>query len=135
MQVNVVVRSPSSITDTQRLILFCGSTDAAPGVMGPIDDTELGSHYVVPPYMADEQQWQEVAGETIEVLQDDIAVPAARYTRQVGALHGDLHWEPHSPAELTDMRYWINSVANWIPQEGGGAPSYKVFMHTEKPLY
>ena len=134
VQVNVVVRSPSSITETDRLILFCGATVAQPGVRGRIDDSHPGSHYVVPPYLADQPQWQRTGG-GIEVLADDTAIPAARYTAQVGALHADLHWAPHSPGELQDMRYWINNVVQWTPQKEGEPSTYDFFMHSPKPLY
>jgi len=133
VRTNVLVSSPSAIVDTEHLMLFCSSTEAEPGEYHRVDDLRLGAHYVAAPYLAEDQQWKRaVHGQTetrfsIEVVAEDTAIPAARYTSQAVALHGDLHWAPHSPGELTDMRYWINKAGYWVDET-----NHDQFRHTEQ---
>ena len=118
--VAVVAFSPAAIADTTRYIVFCSTTEAPAGNYDRFDDFRLGTHRAVPPYLADEEQWNwgrrrpddpnsartQFAIEAME----DTAIPIGRYTNQCTIFYADGHTEPQAPGALRDQRFWINSA-------------------------
>jgi len=117
----VVAFSPSSIRNTTDYVIFCSSTDAGSGNYRRFPDFQLGSHYVVPPFLAQEEQWNwgrrqasnPDSGRTefaIEAM-TETAIPIGRYTGQAAVLHADLHTAPQAPGALKDQRFWISTAS------------------------
>ncbi len=114
--ISVLVRSPSSIQNPTKLVLFCSTAEHGPGYYHRVDDMELGSHYAAPSFLAEEEQWKWAThggGPTpynLEVVATRTAIPIGRYTGQAAVLHADLHYAPQIPGELIDQRFWINTA-------------------------
>lgn len=128
-RVSVVARSTSSIANPTGYVIFCSSTDVPAGNYHRFTDFQLGSHYVTPPFLAEEEQWNwgrrrpddpdsDRTQFSLEAM-TDTAIPIGRYTGQTAVLYGDGHTEPQAPGALRDQRYWISSADN------------KDYMHTE----
>ena len=54
---------------------------------------------------------------------------ATLFRSKTAALHGDLHYEPHTPGDLTDMRYWVNNAGMWCDDV-----TAELFMQPEQPV-
>jgi hypothetical protein len=108
---NVVVRSPSGIRNSSQMVVFCSAAQRTAGSYSELRNDEPGSHYVVPPILANERVWQidqEIGSpEIIEGL-DTQPVPLGRYTGGVSVLYADLRVTAVEPGDLDDQRMWIN---------------------------
>ncbi|MCP3903743.1 MAG: type II secretion system protein [Planctomycetes bacterium] len=121
-RVNVVARSQSTVRDTSRMVVFCSAARMPAGEYDDIRRDWPGSHYVVPPTVAELGVWgqslQSPGSGMVEVLagyENDTnftPIPVGRHTGQAAVVHADLHTEPHSPGTLDDQRFWINMAAN-----------------------
>jgi prepilin-type N-terminal cleavage/methylation domain-containing protein len=126
-RVSVVARSQSVIRDTSRMVVFCSAARLPPGEYDDIRRDWPGSHYIVPPIVAELRVWgQATSGSGLlqvtagfESDTNFTPVPVGRYTGQASVLHADGHTEPHTPASLDDQRFWVNPA--------GG----RFFKHTE----
>ncbi len=121
----VVVRSISQIRRSTELVVFCSSSEVEPGVYKKWKSDRPGSHLVIPPWLADVEQWgfpggpvgpgggdmQTAVGRgdmwTIEAFLET-SVPIARYTRSSTAVYADGHTANQSAGDLMDMRHWID---------------------------
>lgn len=126
----VVVRSISQIRRSTELVVFCSSSMVEPGVYKKWKSDRPGSHIVIPPWLADEQQWgfptrgpggpsspggtQTAAAGlgdmwTIEAF-IQTSVPIARYTKSTAVVYADGHTANQSAGDLMDMRQWIDTA-------------------------
>ena len=128
-RVTVVARSTSSIANPTGYVTFCSSTDVLPGNYHRFTDFQLGSHYVTPPFLAEDEQWNwgrrrpndpnsSRTQFSLEAM-TDTAIPIGRYTGQTTVLYADGHSEPQAPGALRDQRYWISTADS------------KDYMHTD----
>ena len=105
-RVNVVARSPSTIRNSEKILVFCSTTIREPGLYrrGPSDVP--GYHFAEPPILAEEPLWKmpgQIRGGTssgelpqlgsgdsysVEVLQRS-AVPLGRYTGAAAVYFAD----------------------------------------------
>lgn len=110
---NVVCRSPSQIRNTTDMVVFCTGAEKPVGSYSELRNEEPGSHYVVPPILANERIWQQDttigSPEIIEVERED-PVPLGRYTGAVSVLFGDLRVEATEPGNLDNQRHWLNTA-------------------------
>jgi prepilin-type N-terminal cleavage/methylation domain-containing protein len=127
-RMNVIAKSPSTINDPARMVLFCSAAAFSPGEYHRIEDQWPGSHFVVPPYLAEVDLWRKSTSSDsiIEVTRSipgvppmNTAIPVARNTKQAAVLHADLHSASEAPGVLDDMRYWVNGADK------------SVWLHTE----
>ena len=127
----VVVRSISQIRRSTKLVVFCSSSEVQPGVYKKWKSDRPGSHIVIPPWLADEQQWgfpnsggdgdggpggggMQVAAApgdiwTIEAFVQT-SVPIARHTKSTAVVYADGHTANQSARDLMDMRQWIDTA-------------------------
>ncbi len=56
--VSVVARYPSQITRPSHMVIFCSSAELSPQLYRKWPANRPGAHVVVPPILADEQQWR-----------------------------------------------------------------------------
>lgn len=120
----VVVSSISQCRRSTEVVLFCSSSNVEPGVYKEWEDDQPGSHYVVPPFLANDQHWGPpngsgglgggttvVAGAgdfwTIEAF-TQTSVPIGRYTKSANVLYFDGHTANQSAWVLNNMRNWID---------------------------
>ncbi len=139
---NVVSRSAGTIRRASQLVTFCSSAGLQPGIYRKFENSQRGSHFVVPPQLGPLAQWRlggqttsaaignegtrtvlAGAGEGLDgttsggVDPNSISVemptspPIGRYTRQAATLYADGHTAVNSPAELMDMRVWIDAAS------------------------
>ncbi|MBT8486408.1 MAG: type II secretion system protein [Phycisphaerales bacterium] len=116
-RINPVALTPGSIRDSSRFILFCSTAGQSMGSHHEVKDIWPGSHYAVPPIVADSRIWETASADSIiDVVQllDSFSspIPVGRFTGQAAVLHADLHSEPWAPGDLDDQRYWINLADN-----------------------
>ncbi len=123
---SVVVRSISHIRRSTELVVFCSSSGVEPGVYKKWKSNRPGSHIVIPPWLADVEQWgfpddgsfgraggnmqtMAAAGDmwTIEAF-TETSVPIARYTKSSAVVYADGHTANQSASDLMDMRQWID---------------------------
>ncbi len=96
----------SQIGDSSNQVVFTASAEFSAGTnAGRIDIDTPGSHFVVPPIVAQTRQWEPLG----DVLRVDTQspVPAMRYTDQVAVAFADGHTASVAPNELNDQRKWI----------------------------
>ncbi len=128
----VVVRSISQIRRSTEIVVFCSSSEVEPGVYKKWKSNRSGSHIVIPPWLADVEQWgfpkpsgpggpgspgggdmQTAAGLgdmwTIEAF-IETSVPIARYTKSSVVVYADGHTANQSARDLMDMRQWIDTA-------------------------
>jgi len=141
-RVNVVVRSPSAVNASERLIVFCSSTLREPGVYARSSDTERGWHLVVPPIVGQTPHWQ-TPGDLLHGLVDGSQVslgegdtfsvealratpaPLGRYTGAAAIFYADGHTDSQTPGALADQSKWILGA-----EKVGDTPASQ-FTHTE----
>ncbi len=141
-RVNVVARSPSTIRNSEKILVFCSTTMREPGLYrrGPSDVP--GFHFAVPPTLAEEPLWQmpglprsstssgEVPrpgsgdGYSVEVLQQS-PVPLGRYTGAAAVYFADGHTDIQTPGALSDQSIWIPGAGQV------GEVSARKFTHTD----
>ncbi|HWB21178.1 MAG TPA: prepilin-type N-terminal cleavage/methylation domain-containing protein [Phycisphaerales bacterium] len=121
--------SVAQVNKTDKFIIFCASSHFTPGVYQKQTDDRAGDDLVIPPYLADVQQWSSGVGNTlgsgpngavsaditaspfvINVLAETSA-PMMRYTNQAALVHADGSTTADSPGGLMDMRFWVNSAS------------------------
>ena len=133
---NVVSRSAGTIRRPSQLVIFCSSAPLEPGVYRKFQDSQRGSHFVVPPVLGTEDHWR-LAGQTTSAalggvladadglgsmttggtdpntisVQRATSPPIGRYTGQAATLHADGHTAVNSPQALLDMRLWIDAAS------------------------
>lgn len=124
---SLAVKSISQVRRPDELIAFCSSGVRDPGVRKPISSTDPGYFLVVPPYLAENELWRTIPGETvsIEVLQQ-APVPVGRYTGQAALVFPDGHVDRLGPSSLTNPKQWINAA----DQDQFGTNNGQ-FLHTE----
>ena len=126
----VVVRSISQIRRSTEVVVFCSSSKVKPGVYKKWENDQPGSHIVVPPWLADEEQWGFPTGDggfsgnaggdtrtgaglgsiwTIEAFVET-SVPIGRFTKSTAVVYADGHTANQSARDLMDMRQWIDSA-------------------------
>ena len=127
----VVVRSISQVRRSTEVVVFCSSSKVEPGVYKKWENDQPGSHIVVPPWLADEEQWGFPTGGggdgfgqnnggtrtsaglgsiwTIEAFVET-SVPIARFTKSTAVVYADGHTANQSARDLMDMRQWIDSA-------------------------
>lgn len=125
----VVVRSMGQCRRSTEVVVFCSSSNVSPGIYKEWEDDQPGSHYVVPPYLAQEQHWGPPGGPgiggsggvsgntafsagagdfwTVEAFLQT-SVPIGRYTKSSNVLYFDGHTANQSVGALLDMRNWID---------------------------
>jgi prepilin-type N-terminal cleavage/methylation domain-containing protein len=118
---NLVVRSPSRIEHSDRLILFCssgiverGPAQTPSGPYRTLPDNHPGVHYVEPPTRAETPIWTKgsIDRSLLEVqLSSGAAVPIPRYTDEVAVLQADLHIEAYLAGALDDQQLWIDAAS------------------------
>ena len=141
-RVNVVARSPSSIRFSEKILVFCSTTERDPGLYrrGPSDVP--GFHFAVPPVLAEEPRWQMPGlsqGSTspgkalqpgsgdvysVEVLRQS-PVPLGRYTGAAAVFYADGHTGVQTPGALSDQSIWIPGA------ELVGEVHARKFTHTD----
>ena len=125
----VVVRSIGQCRRSTEVVVFCSSSKVEPGVYKKWEDDQPGSHYVVPPYLAQEQHWGRAGGgsggiggsgggdTTFSAAAGDFwtveaflqtSVPIGRYTKSSNLLYFDGHTANQAVGVLLDMRNWID---------------------------
>jgi prepilin-type N-terminal cleavage/methylation domain-containing protein len=112
-RVNLIVHSPAQIHRTSDFIVFCSSSLQPPGKqVRRIEDNRPGCHWVHAPYGPNNsgKVWSVGSDPSYVVTEgnQNVAVPAGRYTGQVAILNGDLHTQTKYPGSLDDQRFWIN---------------------------
>lgn len=63
----VLVSSIGQCRRSTEVVLFCSSSNVSPGVYKKWEDDQLGSHFVVPPYLAQDQQWGPPEGGSVGI--------------------------------------------------------------------
>ncbi len=134
----VVSRSAGTIRRPSQLVTFCSSAPLQPGTYRRFEDTQRGSHFVVPPMLGPVAQWRLAGGTTSAAIGNGLLAdandsvgtttsggvdpnsifvelqtspPIGRYTRQAATLHADNHTSVNSPQALLDMRLWIDTAS------------------------
>lgn len=96
----------SQISDSSNTVVFTSSAEFSQGTLAErLDANAPGSHYVVPPILAQTRQWRPVGN--ILSVEADGAVPAMRYTDQIAVAYADGHTSQSTPNDLDDQRKWI----------------------------
>lgn len=123
--INVVVRTLSTMTRPEQLVVFCSSTrQDQTGLHSGLHDDVPGSHLVTPPTVGMDNKWRIPAiggggGDgskavatsdrfTIEVFETPAHVPTARHNRFNAVLYGDGTTDTVFVSDLYDQRRWIN---------------------------
>lgn len=116
---NVVARGISNANSN--MVVFCSSAVLPTGIHKDMREEVPGSHYVVPPLLRNEMQWQSAAstfgagfpappigGNDPSVLQtySQEPVPVGRHKWQAAVLFGDGRTQLVVPGTLADMRKW-----------------------------
>lgn len=138
--VNVVARSPSTIRFSDKMLVFCSTTERDPGLYHPGPSDVPGFHLAVPPVLAEEARWQ-MPGQgnirpgselqpgvgdvySVEVLRQS-AVPLGRYTGAAAVFYADGHTAVQTPGALSDQSIWIPGA-----EQVDEVPARK-FTHTD----
>lgn len=122
-RVNVVARSPASISASNKIIVFCSATLREPGIYSRARGDEPGTYFARPPFLADIACWSSnnkgefrsddpdnvVRGNmdayTVEVLQAG-SIPIGRYTGAAAVFYADGHTDTQTPGALADQSLW-----------------------------
>jgi prepilin-type N-terminal cleavage/methylation domain-containing protein len=121
------VKAISQVRRPDELIAFCSSGIRDPGIRKPIASTDPGYFLVVPPYLAEVEQWRTIAGETVSIeVVRQAPVPVGRYTGQAALVYPDGHVDRQGPSSLTNPKQWINAADQDLFGTNNGQ-----FLHTE----
>lgn len=137
---NVVARTIPQIEKSTEMIVFCSSSLMQAGTYRQYEDTISGSHYVVPPFLGQEEQWTlgsggggsggpggaATVGQDISILEvlTTTAVPIGRYNDRAALYYADGHVDSLYSGELVDPRKWIYLAPS---------PNDETFSHTPLP--
>ncbi|MHC4990922.1 MAG: type II secretion system protein [Planctomycetota bacterium] len=111
-RVSVVSRRIANIRRSAEVLTFCSAAVRDVGLHKRTEADSLGSHYVVPPFLAQASLWQGGQGDpfAIQVLEPQTAAPAGRHTGNVAVLYADGHVNAVSPSGMLDLRLWIDAA-------------------------
>lgn len=133
-RVNIVARTPSTIRFSERTLVFCSTTDREPGLYERGPSHAPGSHFAIPPILAEELFWQVPnqgdgqpgAGDvySVDVLKFS-PVPLGRYTGAAAVFYADGHTDVQTPGALVDQSIWIPGA------EMVGDKPARNFTHTD----
>jgi prepilin-type N-terminal cleavage/methylation domain-containing protein len=118
---SLVVNSIAQARKPSELVTFCSSASRFSREFRKVPDNIDGSHYVVPPILADMDMWRlptNIASETASLIESigeingqSAPVPIGRYTGAAAILRIDGSVANQTPSGLLDQRLWIN-IAN-----------------------
>jgi len=109
----VVSRSMATIRRSTELVVFAPSATLEPGLHRDIPDNIDGYHLVVPPILANDQQWKYSGGLEIFATQyAPVAAPIGRYSGVVPTLNADGHTASNTAYGLEDMRLWVDRAVS-----------------------
>ncbi|MCL4211040.1 MAG: prepilin-type N-terminal cleavage/methylation domain-containing protein [Phycisphaeraceae bacterium] len=106
---NTIAWTFNAIRVAEQQVVFASSTVKNGGLsFDGMEDNAAGSHFVVPPTVAQTPQWT-ASGAAITVVQGGpgAPVPAGRYTSQIAVVFADGHVNAEGAGALFDQRKWI----------------------------
>ena len=142
-RVNVVARSPASISASSKIVVFCSSTLREPGIYPRANSDEPGTYFARPPFLADTKCWWSSSGSefnaddpdsvargkldaySVEVLEAG-STPIGRYTGAAAVFFADGHTDTQTPGALSDQSLWSIGA-----EKVGDVPSSR-FTHSNQ---
>jgi type II secretory pathway pseudopilin PulG len=109
---SLVETTAARIERSTQVITFCSATELPPGTYRRVQRDVVGSHFVTPPWLGEEERWSpatELDPMVLRVVTQG-GSPVGRYNQLVAVVHADNHTGVETPWSLLDMRRWIDAA-------------------------
>ncbi len=108
---NVVVTSAGKVKHPTKLIVFAaGTLVEQPGFASATEFEAPGWFEITPPILADQRMWQMDVLDTVEVFEQNVAIPWLNTGRDLPVFHLDGHIETLTLADLSKQDRWIDAA-------------------------